>query len=179
MSPAATLAAPPSSPAPPRLHPSRLAQVRGRKVFELFHPAEGAGPLYDGQKMRSKHLLWRWRAEAMRGDLMSLDPSKMEATHVPFSPVRLRRPDLAAHPAFTSSRRLLCEVGEGDVLYVPSCAPHRALGRQGWPRAYWRLGTAFCASALSSPWTVIPMCRAQVLVARGHGRAHQRCRVAE
>ena len=105
-------------------------------------------------------------------------PSQMEATHVPFSPVRLRRPDLAAHSAFTSSRRLLCEVGEGDVLY-PSCAPHRALGRQGWPRAYWRLGTAYCASALSSPWTVIPNCRAQVLVARGHGRAHQRCRLAE
>lgn len=81
--------------------------------------------------MRSKHLLWRWRAEAMRGELMSLDPSKMEATHVPFSPVRLRRPDLTAHPAFASSRRLLCEVGEGDVLYLPSCAPHWALGGEG------------------------------------------------
>jgi len=81
--------------------------------------------------MRSKHLLWRWRAEAMRGELMSLDPSKMEATHVPFSPVRLRRPDLAAHPAFASSRRLLCEVGEGDVLYLPSCAPHWPLGGEG------------------------------------------------
>jgi hypothetical protein len=129
--PAATLAAPRSSPAPPRPRPSRFAQVRGRKVFELFHPAEGAGPLYDGQKMRSKHLLWRWRAEAMRGELMSLDPSKMEPTHVPFSPVRLRRPDLAAHPAFASSRRLLCEVSEGDVLYLPSCAPHWALGGEG------------------------------------------------
>ena len=79
--------------------------------------------------MRSKHLLWRWRAEAMRGELMSLDPSKMEATHVPFSPVRLRRPDLAAHPAFASSRRLLCEVGEGDVLYLPSCAPYQLVVR--------------------------------------------------
>jgi len=96
------------------------AVVRGRKVFELFHPSEGAGALYDGQRMRSRHYLWRWLPEAMRGLLLALDPSQMQPSYQPFSPVRLRSPDVAKHPAFAHSRRLLCEVSEGDVLFIPS-----------------------------------------------------------
>lgn len=96
------------------------AVLRGRKVFELFHPAEGAEQLYDGHKMRSRHFLWRWVNEAMRGELHSLDPSELQPSYVPFSPVRIRRPDLHAHPNFARSRRVLCEVGEGDVLFLPS-----------------------------------------------------------
>ena len=96
------------------------AVVRGRKVFELFHPSEGAEALYDGQRMRSRHYLWRWLPEAMRGLLLALDPSQLQPSYQPFSPVRLRSPDVAKHPAFAHSRRLLCEVAEGDVLFIPS-----------------------------------------------------------
>lgn len=55
----------------------------------------------------------------MRGRLLTV-PALTKPAPSPFSPVRLRDPDLRAHPAFARSRRLQCDVRASDVLYIPA-----------------------------------------------------------
>jgi len=47
-----------------------------------------------------------------------LNPMATEPGYQPFSPVRLSSPDVPER--FAKARRLVCDVGEGDVLYLPS-----------------------------------------------------------
>lgn len=96
------------------------ALVQGSKRFTLFHPSAGKTALYDGQKMRSLHYLWRWAANESRGYMHALNPMASTPAYQPFSPVNLREPNLRAHPHFARARRLVCDVHKGDVLFLPS-----------------------------------------------------------
>lgn len=102
-------------------HENLHAVVRGSKRFTLFHPSDGKDVLEDGHKMRSLHYLWRWSEDDGRGYMHALNPLLSTPAHRPFSPVRLHAADVAKrHPRMADARRLVCDVGEGDTLFLPS-----------------------------------------------------------
>lgn len=128
------------------LHENLHALVRGTKRFELIHPSQGKDELYDAEApMRSLHYFWSWREEEMRGSappspgasqplpdatptarappsryMHSLNPLAISPSMMPFSAVRLDRTGTSRHPRAARVRRMLCEVNEGEVLFLPS-----------------------------------------------------------
>ena len=59
----------------------------------------------------------------MRGYMHALNPHATKPSQQPFSPVRMHEPRssrLARHPRAAGARRLVCDVEEGSVLFIPS-----------------------------------------------------------
>jgi hypothetical protein len=91
-----------------------FAQIFGRKRFILYNP----------------------------DDTPNLYPHRIWSGLPDFSRVDIERPDLAAFPRFPRAQAITCEVGEGEVLYLPRYWWHQvtSLSRSASVNLWWAEG---------------------------------------
>jgi jumonji domain-containing protein 7 len=115
--------------------------IRGTKTFEIFHPLQ-SGELYEvNASFYSAHMLYKWsknKQSNIKNKINSnIDSSQIyyipihlsEKQSQPFSPVNISFPDYKLYPKFKNARKLICQVNEGDILYLPSYWWHEVTGK--------------------------------------------------
>jgi hypothetical protein len=112
-----------------RMHYDRMenlmTMVTGRKKFYLFDPNQ-SDELHGGTPM----IQATFKARLVRhgdGNGLSVEYSRDPSTAIlepsvyhTYSPVNVRDPNLTKHPKFRKAKGIICEIEEGDTLYVPS-----------------------------------------------------------
>jgi hypothetical protein len=113
-----------------RLHYDRMENlmtvIRGSKTFYIFDPSQSSN-LHAGEPVLQATLSATRHAPRRAGgpplftfhrDRSTISP-ETNAYHT-YSPVNIHSPDLKAHPRFANAKGLVCEVGPGDTLFLPS-----------------------------------------------------------
>jgi hypothetical protein len=116
-----------------RMHYDRMenlmTMVTGKKKFFLYDPSQsellhGGTPMIQASLRATLHRNSRdGNGDGRLSVSYSRDPStvSLEPTvYHTYSPVNVRDPNLTKHPKFSKAKGIVCEIQEGDTLYLPS-----------------------------------------------------------
>jgi len=100
-----------------------LAMVSGSKRFTLYHPWHNED-LYEGH-IREAELDFDSRSGSFRRVKL------LNTTAMVMSPVDVAAPDYSRYPLFARAVPITCDVGPGDILYVPAFHWHEVQSSPG------------------------------------------------
>ena len=101
---------PACSPKPPCL--DGLLQITGTKRLTLFAP-QHSGRLYESH-IPEAELSYR------EGEERLVKETLLDSTSMVMSPVDIKSPNLERFPKFAEATPMTCEIGPGDILFLPS-----------------------------------------------------------
>lgn len=133
-----------------------LAMIRGSKRFHLFHPMDTEAMYEANATFHSAHLLLSVSEapDTMEASLRywSLPVSMTPKAYQPFSPVNVTHPDLRMHPKFSKAHHVICDVNEGDVIYVPAYWWHEVSSQTAAHRSDGEEPITIGVNAFFLPW---------------------------